>query len=283
MLAQVALVSARTRLGHAGLDQVLQQAWWGIENYFLGLFSGTLGTATTTTLIGQQDRPVWDVLVDAYPKSVGLVAIAVGAATVLGVAVGVVAAASRSRRLRALLLATTFVSISLPSFLVAILLLIYGAEFYARTGIHLWPVFGFGWDEHLIVPAIALGARPFAQIASVAYVATDEVLRADYIRTARAKGLLESTVLLRHALRNALVPILAAVSIGISIGLSTLPVVETLFDWRGLGYTLLLAIRRFDPATAGTLLGALAITLAAVRMVLDAVARRYATRGTASA
>ncbi|HLZ47484.1 MAG TPA: ABC transporter permease subunit, partial [Candidatus Limnocylindria bacterium] len=96
-------------------------------------------------------------------------------------------------------------------------------------------------------------------------------------------GLIESVILVRHALGNAAVPIIAAIAAGLSIALSTLPVVEVFFSWPGLGFALLQAIRRFDAATAGTLLGALAVTIAIVRFGLDAVAGHFARRATGTA
>jgi peptide/nickel transport system permease protein len=221
-----------------------------------------------------------ELLVDAYWKSMVLVFLAVGIAAAAGIAVGVAAAASRRVRVRGVLLAATTLTVSLPSFLVAIVLILGGAELTARYGVRLWPAFGFGIDDHLIVPVIVLAARPFAQIASFAYVATEDVLGLDYVRTARAKGLAESAILVRHALGNAAVPIIGAVATGLSIALSTLPVVEVFFSWPGLGFALLQAVRRFDAATAGTLLGALAVTIAVVRFGLDALAGRFAHHAT---
>lgn len=282
VLAQLALTAARTRPAHAPVTEVAAQAWEGTQDYFLNLFAGSLGEASSTSLLGGDRRPVGEILLDAYPKSVGLIGIAVGGGAALGVVVGLLAAAARTRRARGALLATSILAISTPSFLIAILLVLYGAELNARTGVRLWPTFGFGWDDHLIVPALALGARPFAQIANVSFVALTEVLARDYVRTARAKGLLESTVLVRHALRNSAVPILGAISVGISIGLASLPAVEAIFEWQGVGFLLTLSIRRFDAATAGTLLGALAVTLAIARMALDALADRLAVRGQAT-
>ncbi|HET7701493.1 MAG TPA: hypothetical protein VFM06_11580, partial [Candidatus Limnocylindria bacterium] len=78
----------------------------------------------------------------------------------------------------------------------------------------------------------------------------------------------------------AAVPIIGAVAAALSIALSTLPVVEVFFSWPGIGFALLQAIRRFDGATAGTLLGALAVTIAIVRLSLDALAGRFAHAGT---
>jgi peptide/nickel transport system permease protein len=280
VLSQVALVSARTRLVRADLPTIAQQAWEGTSDYFTSLASGSLGEATSTSILGGQRRAMGRLLLDAYPKSMVLVLLAVGLAALGGIVVGVLAAASRRARVRAVLLTFTTLTVSIPSFLLAILLILGGAEMNARYGIRLWPTFGFGLDDHLIVPVLVLAARPFAQIASFAYVATEDVLRLDYIRTARAKGLVESVVVGRHALGNAAVPIIGAVASGLSIALSTLPVVEVFFSWPGLGFALLQAIRRFDAATTGTLLGSLAVTIAIVRFGLDALAGRFARRAT---
>jgi peptide/nickel transport system permease protein len=280
VLSQVALVSARTRLERSDLPTIAPQAWEGTQDYFSSLASGSLGEATSTSILGGQRRAMGELLADAYWKSMVLVVISIGLATILGILVGVLAAGSRNARVRGILLTFTTLTVSLPSFLVAILLIVGGAELTARTGLRLWPTFGFGIDNHLIVPVIVLAARPFAQIASFAYVATEDVLGLDYIRTARAKGLVESVIVMRHALGNAAVPIIGAVASGLSIALSTLPVVEVFFSWPGLGFTLLLAVRRFDAATAGTLLGALAATIAIVRFGLDALAGHFAHRAT---
>src|SRR6185295_4255234 len=284
VLAQIALVAARTRFDHAPIADILQQAWEGTQDYFASLFQGSLGEATSTSILGGQRRSMGQVLLDAYPKSMLLVGLAVTLATVFGVTVGVVAAATRSSRLRAVLVGSMTAVISTPSFLLAILLILLSAEMVRRYNIRLWPSFGFGIDDHLILPTLVLAARPFSQIANFAFVAVDEELGADYVRTARSKGLLERVVIGRHALRNALVPILGAIAAALSIGLSTLPVVEVFFSWPGLGFSLLQAIQRFDAATAGTLLGALVVTIAIIRFTLDAAAARlvHASTGAAS-
>ncbi len=280
VLSQVAMVSARTRLERADLPTIAGQAWEGTQDYFTSLASGSLGEATSTSILGGQRRAMGELLVDAYSKSMILVFLAIGLATVAGILIGVLAAATRSSRARGMLLTLTTLTVSLPSFLVAILLILFGAEITARYGVRLWPTFGFGIDDHLIVPVVVLALRPFAQIASFAYIAMDEILRLDYIRTARAKGLAESAIVARHALANAAVPIIGSVATGLSIAISTLPVVEVFFSWPGLGFALLQAVRRFDAATAGTLLGALAVTIAVVRIALDALADHFARRAT---
>jgi ABC-type dipeptide/oligopeptide/nickel transport system permease component len=282
-LAQLALVAASTRTQHIGLDEVVRRAWEGTQDYFGSLLQGSLGEASSTSILGGRRRSMGEVLLDAYPRSMVLVGLAVGLATALGLSVGVAAAATTSRRLRGALLSVTTLAVSTPSFLLAVLLILLSATMVSRYGIRLWPSFGFGWDDHLILPTIVLAARPFAQIASFTYVAVEETLTSDYVRTARSKGLEESVILVRHALRNAMVPILGAIAAALSIALSTLPVVEVFFSWGGLGFSLLQAIRRFDAATAGTLLGALAVTIVVVRLALDAIASRFVRAATGAA
>jgi ABC-type dipeptide/oligopeptide/nickel transport system permease component len=133
VLAQIALVAARTRFDHAPIGDILQQAWEGTQDYFSSLFQGSLGEATSTSILGGRRRSMGEVLLDAYPKSILLVGLAVTLATMLGVAVGVVAAATHSRRLRALLVGSTMAVISLPSFLLAILLMLLSAEMVLRA------------------------------------------------------------------------------------------------------------------------------------------------------
>jgi peptide/nickel transport system permease protein len=283
VLAQVALVAASTRAEHISFGEVLVRAWQGTQDYFGSLLEGRLGEASSTSILGGRRRSMGEVLLDAYPKSMVLVGLAVLLATVLGMLVGVAAAATTSRRVRGVLLSITTLAVSTPSFLLAVLLILLSATMVSKYGIRLWPSFGFGWDDHLILPTIVLAARPFAQIASFAYVAVDETLTSDYVRTARSKGLKESVILVRHALRNAMVPILGAIAAALSIALSTLPVVEVFFSWPGLGFSLLQSIRRFDAATAGTLLGALAVTIVIVRLALDAIAARFVHAATGAA
>ncbi len=280
VLSQIALSAAATRLERAPLGEILGRGLESTWDYFTSLASGSLGEASSTSILGGRRRAMGEVVLDAYPKSMALVALAVGAATLFGTAAGVLAAATSSRRTRGALLGGSIVVISLPSFLLAVLLILLSGEVVRRFGFRLWPSFGFGWDDHLILPVLVLGARPFAQVTNIAFAAVDEVLRQDHIRTARAKGLVESLIMARHALPNAMVPILGAVSAALSIALSTLPVVEVFFSWPGLGFALLQSIRRFDAATAGTLLGSLAVTIAIVRFSLDAVAARYQRRAT---
>ena len=186
VLAQLALTAASTRAQHIGLDEVIRRAWEGTQDYFGSLLQGSLGEATSTSILGGRRRSMGEVLLDAYPKSMVLVGLAIVIATALGMIVGIAAAATNSRRVRGALLSVTVLAVSTPSFLLAILLILLSATMVSKYGIRLWPSFGFGWDDHLILPVIVLAARPFAQIANFTYVAMDEALRTDYVRTARS-------------------------------------------------------------------------------------------------
>ena len=104
------------------------------------------------------------------------------------------------------------------------------------------PPTGFGWDEHAIMPALVLAARPLAQIVQITYVSLMDVLRQDYIRTAHAKGLRQRWVIVRHALRNVLVPVLTTLGASLRFSLASLPVVEVFFVWPGVGLALWRAI-----------------------------------------
>ena len=274
VLVQLALVAARTRADHAPLADIIGQTAEGVSDYFGSLIGGSLGEASSTSILGGRRRAMGDLVLEAYTRSIGLVVLATATATALGIGSGVLAAAAGRGVPRASLLTATTIATAAPSFLIAAALVLLGSELNARLHIRLWPTFGFGWDDHLILPVLVLAARPLAYVAGQTFVAVEEVLREDYIHTARSRGLLESVILLRHALHNAAGPILAAVSTAVSIALSTLPVVEVFFSWPGLGFGLPQAIRRLDAATAGTFLGALAVTIALFRFGLDAVAAR---------
>jgi ABC-type dipeptide/oligopeptide/nickel transport system permease component/ABC-type lipoprotein export system ATPase subunit len=202
-------------------------------------------------------------------KSVGLLLLSMALGGLIGIPLGLFGALLRHRRFSLLFVVAAIVGVSTPSFFLALLLQILEVTFYRRTGISPFPVGGFGWDEHVVLPALVLAARPIAQVARVSFVALSEVLDADYIRTAHAKGLITRRILSRHALRNAGVPVLAALGTSVGFSLSSLPVVEAIFQWPGMGNMLLDAIRTQQPRLAATLALLLGIFFVIVHVVLD--------------
>ena len=105
------------------------------------------------------------------------------------------------------------------------------------------PPTGFGWDLHLVLPALVLATRPMAQIAQVTYVNLASVLDKEYITAAKARGVPDRLVLYIHALRNTLIPILTTLGTSLRFSLASLPVVEAFFLWDGLGLGILQAIQ----------------------------------------
>ncbi|MER3458518.1 MAG: hypothetical protein C4309_07725, partial [Chloroflexota bacterium] len=173
----------------------------------LGRTGAYLTNHPTTYYWHKQDMPVGDVVGAAFVHSAGLLIAALGIAVIIGVPLGMSAALARRRRRAILIIGLSTLGMSIPSFMLGMLFWVVNIQLY-RLGLPRLPVTGFGWDEHMVMPALVLAARPLAQIAQVTYVTLSAVLGQDYIRTAQSKGLRQRVVLLRHALRNTLIPII---------------------------------------------------------------------------
>jgi ABC-type dipeptide/oligopeptide/nickel transport system permease component len=247
-----------------------QYAWQATRRTLRALLGGDLGTVRIASGL----VPVGSYVREAYVNSMGLTALAMLSASAFGVALGVVAALARQRALSLGLLAVTVVGISAPSFFVGLLLRV-GELYYLRTfGRRLVSIAGFGWDlEHMLLPAFVLAARPLAYIMRTTYISTEHVLAEDYVRTAFAKGLPVRLTVLRHALRNAAIPVLTAVGVSLRFSLSSLPVVEFLFSWPGLGRNLLSAIGERQTSLVIALVSALGLTLLGTNLALDLLYR----------
>ncbi len=193
----------------------------------------------------RQDIQAFDLVSLTILRSAGLLLLSLGIAAFLGILLGIGFALGRWRS-GGLLVMLSVLGVSTPSFLLAMLFWVINIRIHQQFNIKVLPSAGFGWDAHLIMPALVLAARPLAQIAQITYVSLSTVLQEDYIRTARAKGLALHLVYARHALRNALIPILTTMSASLRFSLASLPVVEYFFAWPGVGLTLLEAINGGD-------------------------------------
>ncbi len=189
------------------------------------------------------------------------------------------------RQVRLLPLVTLSVAvlgISVPSFFLAVFLQAAVIQGYRVSGgIRILPVGGFGWDLHIVLPALVLMARPLAQVSRVTFTTLSRLLEADFVRTARAKGATPWQVNVRHILRNAAVPIITAAGVSLRFSLSSLPVVELLFGWNGIGYVFFqgvsrtyrgeyqLAFLRSPPAINVTILLLLCLTFIVINLILE--------------
>ncbi len=242
MLGENALAADKEAMRQdLGLDQPLHLQYL---SYLSGVVRGDLGTS----LLSRQ--PVLKEIWSRFPASVELMAGAMFVALSLSIPLGILAAMKPRSLMDALAMLVSFLGAAIPSFWLGPLLILLFA-------IHLnWlPVNERGGLEHLILPAITLGTALAAILSRMIRSSLLEVLGEDYIRTARAKGLRERTVVLKHALRNALLPVMTIVGLQIGILLSGAIITEFIFDWPGLGTLLLQSIHtRNYPLVQGCIL-----------------------------
>jgi len=186
--------------------------------------------------------PAFSLVLDTLVTSAGLLFISLSLAFIVGIALGITAAVSKSKRLSAFIVLLSTLGVSTPSFLLGMLFWAANIQVHRTFNITVLPSAGFGWDAHLVMPALTLAMRPLAQIAQVTYVSLTDIIQQDYIRTAYSKGLHPRVVYSRHALTNVLIPILTTLGASLRFSLASLPVVEMFFYWPGVGLTLLQAI-----------------------------------------
>ncbi|MEN3027289.1 MAG: ABC transporter permease [Chlorobiota bacterium] len=240
-----------------GLDQPLPVQY---VRFLSRVVQGDLGRSYVT------NRPVLETIVERFPATALLTMSSMAIATVVGIALGLVAALRPNTWLDAALMATALVGISVPSFVAGLVLLV-------LFGVMLeWlPLAGYvdqGW-EHLVLPMITLALRPLSIIARMTRSSMLEVLAQDYIRTAYAKGVPQIWVVLRHALRNALNPVVTTVSAWVAGLLAGAFFVEYIFNWPGIGTVAISAIEKLDyPLIQGTVLFTAAVFVV-VNFVVD--------------
>lgn len=212
----------------------------------------------------QSGRKVAEILADAIPATALLAFSALLFAALSGLLLGVYSALRAHSWVDNLISVLAVLGYSLPSYVAAMLLaLVFGYWLESWTGLEvqgsLYALNDFGeWElrwKNLILPAIALGLRPVALIAQLTRSAMLDVLSQDYVRTARAKGLPGRTVIIRHALRNALNPVTSAISGWFAALLTGAFFVENVFSFKGLGDVTVTALLNFDlPVVLGCVL-----------------------------
>ncbi len=205
-----------------------------------------------------------EALAIALGRSAALLLLALGGATLLGIGAGVAFALARSRPARAVVWALGTVGVALPSFVWALLLQLAVIALYARTGRLPFPTQGYGLDRHLVLPALALGARPVAYLFRTTAAAVEEVRHADFVRLAWAKGLGEGYILFRHLLPSAAGAVLGGVGLAARGALSSLAIVEYFFEWHGAGFGFIEAVARGNTSFATALALAFATLFALV-------------------
>lgn len=226
--------------------------------YVKSVFSGDFG------LSFYERRPVTDMYAERLGPTLSLYVAAVMLAAGLGVPLGIAAALKRRSPLGRIIVAVAFLGYAVPNFVLAILMLLIFSYLF-----HLLPSSGTGTPWHLVMPTLAVSAALLAAVVRFTRSAMLDVLSADYIRTARAKGLDERVVVFKHGLRNALIPVITVLGLQVTNVMGAAVIIEAVFAWPGIGELIVLStIGRDYPALQfGVLMFAAVVVL--VNLMVD--------------
>jgi ABC-type dipeptide/oligopeptide/nickel transport system permease component len=258
MLGEGASAQDILQLRHSlGLDLPLDVQY---VHYLDGVVHGDLGTSL------RYREPVLKIVLDRYPATLELAFVALLVCIALAVPAGVIAAARQGRAADHAIGVVSLLGLSVPNFALGpLLILLFSIE------IGWLPVSGRGGWEHLVLPAVTLGAALAAILTRMVRTAMLEELFSDYVRTARAKGLSERRVLLRHALPNALFPVVTIIGLQFGTLLAGTIVTEMIFSWPGIGRLAVSAIEARDyPLLQGCIL-VIAVSYVLVNLLTDVV------------
>ena len=267
MLGQGATPADIASLRHLyGLDQPL---WTQYIRYWGGVLQGNLGVSI------RLHETVARLIASRYPYTIALTFSALGLALVLSLPAGIFAAVRRGRFADQALSVVSLFGLSVPALALGpILILVFSIlfEWLPVSGANATGTSSIDW-RYLILPAVTMGTSLAAILTRMVRTAMLEELGQDYIRTARAKGLSESAVVWRHALPNALVPIVTIVGLQFGALLAGAIVTETIFSWPGIGRLVVSAISNRDYALVQGCLLAIGLTYVLVNLFTDLVYR----------
>jgi peptide/nickel transport system permease protein len=204
-------------------------------NYWKGVLHGDLGRSF------RYDQPVSRLIAQRYPQTLELTVASMLVALLISIPAGVRSARRRNRWDDRALSFLSLLGLSFPNFALGPILILFFAIYLG-----VLPVSGSGSPAHLVLPAITMGGSLAAILTRMVRTSMLEELNQDYIRTARAKGLSEHTVVYKHALRNALIPVLTVVGLQFGALLAGAIVTETIFSWPGIGRLTITAIGNRD-------------------------------------
>ena len=205
--------------------------WHGVDNrytdYWTAILRGDMGLSFRT------DRPVVELIFERYPATIELAIFAMLIAVIIAIPLGVVAGTNRGNWIDNLASVVALLGISLPSFVIGPMLVY---VFAVKLG-WLAPSGRFDWSD-IVLPAVTLGAALSAILTRMVRSSVIEELGEDYVRTARAKGLSERTVIYKHVLKNGLIPVVTILGLQLGILLAGAIITEKIFGWPGLGLLL---------------------------------------------
>jgi ABC-type dipeptide/oligopeptide/nickel transport system permease component len=257
-----------SEVANPSYDLVLQikLAWQRSRVYILSLMEGEINFKISQPGLSGMDTGRGN----AFLNSMVLLAIALGGSVLIGLPLGAFAALTRRKRLVTPLLILVLIGISTPVFFSGFLLQQIEILYLFFFGHSLVSVAGFGWDiDHMLLPLLVLAARPIAYLTRHSFIALDRIMQENFIQTAYAKGLGKRYTIIVHALRNVAIPILTAIGVSLRFSLGSLPIVEFLFLWPGMGLRLLQAINNREAAVVVTLTLMIGLMILGINFLLD--------------
>ncbi len=230
------------------------------QRFIGGVVQGDLGRSTRTNRLVTQD------LADYFPNTAELALASIVFAMVVGIGLGIISALRSNTWIDAFSMILALIGVSMPTFWFGLL-----AIRFFSVELSWFPVAGHGTLGHLVLPAITLGLSSTGIIARMTRSALLEVLGQDYVRTARAKGGTPRNIVFKHALRNALVPVLTVTGLEFGSLLAGAVITETVFTWPGVGRMLVTSILARDyPVVQGAVL-LIAVAFIIVNLLVDLV------------
>lgn len=240
-----------------GLDQPFFTRFF---SFWKGVLHGDFGKSYQTRL------PVFDEILARFPTTLKLATFAMLIATMIGVPVGVISAVRQYSIVDGVSMVIAMLFASVPSFVMGLLLQL---EF--ALNLHWLPATGTASWQSYILPAFTLSAATMATLTRMTRSTMLEAIRQDYIRTARAKGATESSVVLRHALRNALLPIVTVIGVDFGYLLGGTVVIESVFSLAGLGTLMITSIRMKDTPVVMAAVMFVTIAYSLVNLAVDII------------
>ncbi|ADK07080.1 TPA: nickel ABC transporter permease [Bacillus anthracis] len=247
-----------------GLDKPFIMQYF---SYIGNILQGDFGVSI------RSNRPVLDEVLIRLPITIELALCSIVITVVIGMIAGIISATKQYSWTDVSIMIIALLGVSLPSFWFGLMLI-----FYFSVQIQIFPVSGWGTWMHMVLPALTLGASGAAIVARMTRSSMLDVIRQDYIRTARAKGVKERVVIYKHALRNALIPVITVVGLQFGALLGGTVLVESVFAINGLGRLIVDAIRMRDlPMLQGGVLIA-SVIFVLVNLIVDILYRYFNKR-----
>lgn len=228
--------------------------------YMEGIVQGDLGTSYA------QNRPVWDIFFEKFPNTFKLAVASVVVTVLLSIPLGILAAVKNNTWVDTVCSTFSFVGLAMPNFWLGLLLIM-----LFSVNLHLLPSTGAVGVKSLILPAITCGTGNMAALTRITRSSMLDVLRQDYLRTARAKGQSEGKIITRHAFKNAQIPVVTQIGIQMSTLLGGAVLTERVFAWPSVGAFLVDSIQKSDFEVVTGFVIMLAIFVSIILLLVDVV------------